>query len=169
MENMAKKNGHRPAREGTAAAVREAAQAGGMTSTTATPEKPKRRIYTAEYKRRILREADAARAAGVEGGVGELLRREGLYSSHLTEWARQRDAGEVAGLTPQKRGPKPSADAAAEVARLQRRVAQLEAQLRKSEIIIDVQKKVAGLLGATMAEPTEETSDVDAAPSRSPR
>lgn len=156
MLEMSKKNGAAPPRAGTAAAMREAAR-----STTplapVTPERPKRRAFTAEYKQRILREADGALASGADGAVGELLRREGLYSSHLTEWRRQREAGELAGLTPQKRGRKETRNAqAVEVARLEHRIAQLETQLKKAETIIDVQKKLSLLLGVTLPEPTEE-------------
>ena len=141
MLHMSKRNGVTPPREGTAAAVREAARSSAPSPASASPERPKRRTFAAEYKRRIVRVADAAVASGQEGAVGELLRREGLYSSHLTEWRRQRDAGELAGLTPQKRGRKPSRSAMAdELARLQRANAKLQDQLRKAETVIDVQK-----------------------------
>src|SRR5215470_19837402 len=100
-----KKNETSSLREGTASAVREAARS-GVPERATSPERPKRRAFTAEYKLRIVREADAAVASGVEGAVGELLRREGLYSSHLATWRRERDAGELAGLTPKKRGRK---------------------------------------------------------------
>lgn len=107
--------------------------------------KPRRRAFTAEYKRRILNEADAARFSGT---IGALLRREGLYSSHLVTWRRERDAGILEALTPQKRGPKskrhPLED---ENQKLRRQNERLTGQLRKAEIIIDVQKKVAALLG----------------------
>jgi len=66
--------------------------------------KPRRRTYTAEYKRRLLKEADACTTAGA---VGALLRREGLYSSHLVVWRRARARGELAALMPKKRGRKP--------------------------------------------------------------
>jgi transposase len=80
-----------------------------------------------------------------------------LYSSHLTDWRRARDAGELAGLTPQKRGRKTSKPALAdEVARLQRQVAKLEHDLYKANTIVDVQKKLASLLGETLPQPTEE-------------
>src|SRR5499426_3824079 len=101
MLNMSKKNGASSPREGTVSAVREAARSGAPERAT-TPERPKRRTFTAEYKLRIVREADAALASGEEGAVGELLRREGLYSSHLVTWRRERDAGELAGLTPKQ-------------------------------------------------------------------
>src|SRR5438270_12981081 len=100
---MSKKNGTAPPREGTASAVREAARS-GVPERATSPERPKRRAFTAEYKLRIVRDADTAAASGVEGAVGELLRREGLYSSHLTDWRRQREPGELAGLSPTNRG-----------------------------------------------------------------
>jgi transposase-like protein len=112
---------------------------------------PKRRIFTAEYKQRILAEADAA--AGTPGAIGALLRREGLYSSHLVAWRRERTAGIAQGLTPKRRGPRsrrsPEQD---EIERLQRENQRLAEKLRKAEIIIDVQKKVAALLGRTLPE-----------------
>jgi transposase-like protein len=143
-------------REGTASAVREAARS-GLPERATSPERPKRRTFTAEYKLRILREADAALASGAEGAIGELLRREGLYSSHLTEWRRQREAGELAGLAAKKRGPKakknPLAD---ENARLRRENERLQNELAKANTVIDVQRKVAALLGETLPEPTEK-------------
>jgi transposase len=111
--------------------------------------KAKRRQYTAEYKLRILRELDGSQGTGE---TGALLRREGLYSSHLTSWRRQRERGELDGLAPQKRGPKPDPQAM-ELARLQRENERLRERLRQAELIIDVQKKVAQMLGV----PIEET------------
>ena len=111
--------------------------------------KAKRRQYTAEYKLRILREVDACQGYGE---IGALLRREGVYSSSLTNWRRQRERGELDGLSPQKRGPKPDPQAV-ELARLKREVEHLRERLRKAEMIIDVQKKVAQMLG----EAPEET------------
>ena len=105
--------------------------------------KAQRRRFTAEYKRRILQEADACTQ---HGQVGALLRREGLYSSHLNTWRRQRARGELQGLTPAKRGRKADPQAA-ENARLQRETERLTAQLARAELIIDVQKKVSQLLG----------------------
>ena len=157
MLNMSvKKSAAAAPREGTASAVREAARSGAPEKAT-SPERPKRRSFTAEYKLRIVREADAAIASGAEGAVGELLRREGLYSSHLTEWRRQRETGELAGLAAKKRGPKsrknPLAD---ENARLQRELERTKAELAKATTVIDVQRKVAALLGEAVPEPTEE-------------
>lgn len=109
--------------------------------------KPQRRTFTADYKLRILEEADAATE---RGQIGALLRREGLYSSHLDKWRKQRAHGTLTALQPQPRGRKPTRDARdEELARLQRENARLQAQLRKAEIIIDVQKKVSQLLGLT--------------------
>lgn len=105
--------------------------------------KPKRRQFTAEYKHRILQEAEACTQPGE---VGALLRREGLYSSHLTTWRHQRQRGELQGLAPAKRGRK-SDPYAAEFARLQRENARLQAQVKRAELIIDVQKKLSQLLG----------------------
>ena len=111
--------------------------------------KAKRRQYTAEYKLRILREVDACQGYGE---IGALLRREGVYSSSLTNWRRQRERGELDGLSPQKRGPKLDPQAI-ELVRLKREVERLRERLRKAEMIIDVQKKVAQMLG----EASEET------------
>lgn len=111
--------------------------------TTEVVEKAKRRQYTAEYKLRILQELDGSQG---EGETGALLRREGLYSSHLTEWRRQRTNGELGGLTSQKRGPK-AEEAAVELTRLQTENERLRERLRQAELIIEVQKKVSQLLG----------------------
>lgn len=123
----------------------------------ANPEvrpRPKRRSFPAAYKRKILAEADAATGSG---SIGALLRREGLYSSHLSKWRQERSAGITQGLTPRTRGPKPRVDASSkEVQRLLRENERLTERLRKAEIIIDVQKKVASLLGRTLATPDPE-------------
>ena len=104
---------------------------------------------------RILEEVDAC---SEPGEIGRLLRREGLYSSHLSEWRRSRREGTLAALAPRKRGrkPKPRNPLDHKVARLEREKAALEEELRKARIIIDVQKKVAGLLGGIPDD--EETS-----------
>lgn len=103
-------------------------------------ERPRRRVFSAEEKLRILRAADACEP----GGLGALLRREGLYSSYLTEWRRQREAGELGALTPRKRGAKPKRSALeVENERLRRENERLEDRLRKAELIIGAQKKVA--------------------------
>ena len=116
--------------------------------------RPSRRTCSAYYKRRILEEADAAR---FPGSVGALLRREGLYSSHLVTWRRERDASIHAALTPHKRGPKPTRHPLEdENQKLRRHNERLSEQLRKAEIVIDVQKKVAALLGRPLPEPSPE-------------
>jgi transposase-like protein len=111
--------------------------------------KAKRRFFTAEYKRKVLQEADAC----VEPGqIGALLRREGLYSSHLVEWRRLRERGELAGLEPRRRGPKvhEANPLARQVADQQREIARLKAENAKLQLICDVQKKVSQLLGVTL-------------------
>ncbi len=112
------------------------------------PAKAKRRTFSAKYKLRILAEADACTEPG---DIGRLLRREGLYSSHLTTWRRARDVGALAALEPKKRGRKPRhrSALAKRVDDLQRDNQRLQEELRKARVIIDVQKKVAMLLGET--------------------
>ena len=114
--------------------------------------KAKRRQFTSVEKLRMLREVEACRGSGE---IGALLRREGLYSSYLSTWRRQRDLGELDNLSPQKRGPKPDPQAL-ELARLQRENERLQARLRRAELIIEVQKKVARLLGEPLEEPSPE-------------
>ena len=117
----------------------------------------KRRTFTAEYKQRILAEADAA--AAQPGAIGALLRREGLYSSHLVTWRRERQAGILKGLTPHKRGPKSKRNPQEEeMQKLRRENQRLTEELRKAEIVIDVQKKVGALLGWPLpkADPEEK-------------
>jgi len=117
-------------------------------------DKPERRRFTAEYKLKIVREAEACDERS--GELGRLLRREGLYSSHLATWRRQYEEGSLAGLKPKKRGPKPKRrdEVTLEVDRLRRENARLEERLRKAELIIEVQKKVATLLGIQL--PTDD-------------
>lgn len=106
---------------------------------------PRRRTFTAEFKRKVLAEAESAG----EGEVGALLRRYGLYSSHLTDWRRLRDEGALSGLAPKKRGRKPVAKnpLADEVARLQRALKKALARAERAEGLVAVQKKLAELLG----------------------
>jgi transposase len=143
-----------------AAAVPGGAAAGNGTPIPdpAVPEKPVRRRFTAEYKLRILREADRSTEPGQ---LGALLRREGLYSSHLTTWRQQRDAGTLAGLAPKRRGPKPNPDAPllAENQRLRRENQRLVAQLRQAETIIEVQKKLSEILGIPLPPPEDSGSE----------
>jgi transposase-like protein len=114
----------------------------------------KRRRFTAEYKLRILQEVDRARGSG---GIGALLRREGLYSSVLATWRREREAGVRQALAPQKRGPKSKYNPLAEEnQQLRRENQRLTEELRKADIVIDVQKKVAALLGRPIDAPELE-------------
>ena len=126
----------------------ERSVAPGETKTPPNPEvvaKAQRRQFTADYKRQILAEADSARESG---GIGALLRREGLYSSHLTHWRQQRDLG----LVPRQRGPKAKHDPVSEeVRKLKRENGHLTQRLARAELIIDVQKKVSALLGIPLA------------------
>ena len=114
--------------------------------------KAKRRLFSASYKLRILEEHERATKPGERGA---LLRREGLYSSNLTAWRRQRDQGQIGALSPKKRGAKPSPDAALirEVTRLQKENGRLERKLKQAELIIDVQKKISALLGIDLEAP----------------
>jgi transposase-like protein len=112
--------------------------------------RPRRRTFTVQDKLRIL--ADTDRAADT-GGIGAILRREGVYSSALTEWRKQRDAGAYRALVPARRGRKTAKanPLTAELAVLQRDNARLTQRLARAEAIIDLQKKVAELLGIPLA------------------
>jgi transposase len=120
-------------------------------------EKAQRRIYTAEYKLRILQETDTCS----EGQIGAVLRREGLYSSHLTTWRRQRQAGQLAALTDNKRGRKPTPEnpLSAEVERLRRENERLSQRLQQAELIIDIQKKASAILNITLERNNTDNSD----------
>ena len=117
-------------------------------------DRARRRTFTVAYKLGILRQVEEAGP----GGIGAILRREGLYSSLLTDWRRQRDAGACEALKAVKRGPKVAEPnpLAAEHARLQRDCKSLTLRLQRAEAIIDIQKKVALLLGLSM--PGDEAS-----------
>jgi transposase-like protein len=120
------------------------------------PEKAVRRRFTAEYKRCILREAEACKE---QGRLGALLRREGLYSSNLITWQRQAERGTLEALSPKKRGPKekkpdPSLRRIAELEKITQR---LEHKLRQAELIIAAQKKIAEIFQMPL-DPKEETN-----------
>jgi len=110
--------------------------------------KAKRRQYAAEYKLRILREIDECKGSGE---VGALLRREGLYSSLVSKWREQSERGSLTGLSGHRRGPKADPQAV-EIARLQRENKRLQEKLERAELIIEVQKKVARLLGVPLED-----------------
>ena len=121
------------------------------------PERPRRRKFSAEYKLRILREAERAKDSGQ---LGALLRREGLYTSNLTTWRRQFERGALAGLAPQKRGKKAKPVDARDtrIRELERDNERLRKRLEQAETIIEVQKKVSALLGTSSPGAGDETS-----------
>lgn len=121
----------------------------------AVEAKPMRRRFTAEYKLRILREVEHAKEPGE---VGAILRREGLYSSHLSHWRQERDRVAKAGLAARKRGPKRRVEDP-RIKQLEREKARLERKLRQAEIIIEYQKKVAALLGIPLNQPDSDEID----------
>ena len=106
-----------------------------------------RRSFPARYKLDILEEIDQAKLTGGPGAVGEICRREDLYSSLITEWRKQRDAGALRGLTDAKRGRKPKDPTRAELARLRAEVAELGEKLETANELIEAQGKVSALLG----------------------
>jgi transposase len=107
--------------------------------------KATRRRFTAEYKRKILRDTDACRTPGA---IGALLRREGLYSSHLTTWRAARDRGELTGAT-KKRGPLPQTRDSRDkvIAEQARELARWKLRAERAEALVELQKKLAALLG----------------------
>jgi transposase-like protein len=115
--------------------------------------RPKRRQFTAEYKLRILREADACKKPGE---IGTLLRREGLYSSHLVLWRRQREQAAQTQLKSRKRGPKPKIQDP-RVKKLERENARLQWQLKRVALLLDIQKKFGAILGI----PLKNLDDVE--------
>jgi len=121
--------------------------------------KPIRRQFTAQYKQRILREADACKDK--PGELGKLLRREGLYSSILATWRRQREEGTLKGLAPKKRGRKSQKNDPMyrKVSQLEKENRRLKKKLEQAELIIDIQKKVAALLGIPLKTPESIESD----------
>jgi transposase-like protein len=118
--------------------------------------KPVRRRFTVEYKRRIVKEADSCSGSGE---VGALLRREGLYSSHLSAWRAARDRGELAGSAPMKRGPapKPVDPRDKRIVELERENRKLARRAERAEALVAVQKKVSELLGIQLDPPDEKS------------
>src|SRR3954468_2226332 len=117
-------------------------------------ERARRRQFTVGYKLRILSEADAARTTGE---IGALLRREGLYSSHLAAWRRQREEGILTALSPRRRGRPASSPEQRELARLRQENERLGQRLVAAEAVIEIQKKVAFLLG--LVEPSRPSDE----------
>ena len=166
MERMDKMDGQQAAGAGETQGARRAtgvspARGGvGEQERAADPEVPAkatRRQFSAEYKRRVLREADGASAPGE---IGALLRREGLYSSHLITWRRQRERGELAGLSGKRRGRKVKAvnPLAKRVAELERDKRRLERKLEQAELLLDIQKKAARLLDIPLRSQDDDGS-----------
>jgi transposase-like protein len=131
----------------------ERAHHAAMDGDPTLPERPHRRSFSAAYKLAIVTEYEAATDAGAKGAI---LRREGLYSSHIVEWRRARDAGAMAGLAVRPRarawGPEH-----AELTRLRRRAERAEAELAKARLVIDIQGKASELLGRLLAESDEDS------------
>jgi transposase len=122
---------------------------------TEVPEKAKRRAFTVEYKRKIVKEAESCKGSGE---IGALLRREGLFSSHLTTWRQARDRGELApGAATKKRGPKatPVDPRDKKIAELERQIAKVTTRAERAEAIAEIQKKLAALFGRPF--PSEES------------
>ena len=130
----------------------ERAHDAAMDGDRTLPERPLRRSFSAAYKLATLTEYEAAHD---DGAKGALLRREGLYSSHITEWRRARDAGALAGLAPKPR-PRALGSEEVELARLRRRAERAEAELVKARLVIDIQGKASELLGRLRAESDED-------------
>jgi transposase len=122
-----------------------------MTETNEVAAKPRRR-FTAEYKRRILEEADRC---AERGALGALLRREGLYSSHLVEWRAARERGALAALAPKPRGPKatPVDPRDRKITELERENRRLQTRVDRAERIIEIQKKLSEVLGIPLPDP----------------
>src|SRR5712692_12010506 len=135
-----------PDAEGARRATGEAGPAGTSRTPAPDPEVPakaQRRRFSAEYRLRILKQADACKGSGA---IGALLRREGLYSSHLVTWRRRRDAGALVGMRASKRGPR-AKPVDPRTKQLEKENARLQRQLKQAVTIIEIQKKVAGMLG----------------------
>lgn len=133
--------------------VEKADEEEGVTPiSTEVLHKPERRTFTTEYKLRILREADQSR----NGELGALLRREGLYSSHLTTWRKERDNGRMSAEN-KKRGRKPN-PLEAEVTRLRRQLQLTEKRLEQTNAILEAQKKLFDIFGLTATGENIETN-----------
>jgi transposase len=125
---------------------------------TEVTEKATRRKFTAKYKLRILEEADACTEPGE---IGALLRREGLYASHLTVWREARRRGALGELAPKKRGPRAAVfdPRDKQIAELQQQLRKASARAERAEALVELQKKVSELLGLTLPKPPDDGSD----------
>jgi len=140
--------------EGARRATGVSASGGGRVSPEVVA-KAKRRRFSAEYRLEILKQADACKGAGE---IGALLRREGLYSSLLSTWRKQREQMALAALRGRKRGPKPKA-VDPRVKQLEKENGRLQRQLKQAVTIIEIQKKVAGMLGIPLNAPALDEND----------
>jgi len=149
--------GERSEPEGTFNSPTEVAPSSSSRPDPEVPAKAVRRRFSAAYKLRIVKEADAA----APGTVGALLRHEGLYSSLLTTWRRQLEHGELESLAPKKRGPEPKMDEPTrrKMLQLERENQRLVRRLKRAEQIIDIQKKISDLLGIPMAQAPNDEDD----------
>jgi transposase len=144
-----------PERPGEGVTASWAARGRGRGGDPEVPEKARRRQFTAEYKLRVVREADGC---SKPGGVGALLRREGLYSSQLSKWRQQRDEGALGRLGSRRRGRSRRDPLAREVERLRRDNERLKGKLAQAELVIEIQKKASQMLGIPLRSPDDEES-----------
>ena len=122
---------------------------GTLTEEVEVSTKAKRRRFSAEYKIKILKEAAACTE---RGSVGALLRREGIYSSHLVDWRAAAERGELAALTPKRRGPVPKVvdGRDKQIADLERQIARMTRRAERAEALVELQKKVSEILGIAL-------------------
>jgi transposase-like protein len=133
--------------------MKNVTKSGATTPPTEVDAKASRRRFSAKYKKRIL---DEVANCTQTGEIGALLRREGLYSSHLTKWRRQAERGELAGLAPQRRGPPPRIDPRDKrLAEMERTLEKMTLRAERAEALVDLQKKVSELLGLVLSDGTK--------------
>ena len=145
MNDKSKETGVRVDLEGARRATGEATREINVLPDSEVPAKRDRRRFTTKYKLHILEQTDQCSS---QGDIGAVLRREGLYSSHLSNWRRLRREGTLKSLSAHKRGPKAAVDTAEkrEIVRLNKRNEKLQRELEKAHVIIDVQKKLSKIL-----------------------
>jgi len=159
--------GQKDEQEGPAGGVPEGAEgerrhtAGGVSAPAGVPDpelaaRATRRRFTAAYKLKIVL---AAEACTKPGEIGELLRREGLYSSLLTEWRKARDSGALGALEPRQRGPKPPSADTVRLAEVRRELERSQADLKVARRVIEVQGNVSALLEELLAKSAPETDE----------
>ena len=146
------------ARSGPPQSERQPRASDGSEATLETVGKRRRRVFSAADKLRIVKEADRCLASGKRGALGEMLRREGIYSSLVSSWRMQLGAHGAAGLAAKKVGRKPKlTEAERRIAELTKRNAQLEKKLHVANVLIGLQKKAHELLGIALPESDGET------------